>query len=291
MKIVFTLMLLLLTGCASQQANMTTQHQSAMMIAEPVQADIRLQKALVQLDQLLLASDLSTDEQAELFYRRATVNEALGLDALAFYDYHQAIQANPRFAKAYNALGVFYASQGEFDKSFEAFDAALELDADNLYPQLNRGIALFYAERFRLAEKDLDAFSQVQSNPTLYRLWQYFIKRQLNQVQAEQFLQQQIESIDPTDWNRSLLQVIAGQLPEGAMWQQITAGLNNQQQLTERLCEVYFYLGKWHALEGRKQTAANYFKLSLSTNIYQFIEHRYSRVELYSLRRATTPAQ
>ena len=57
--------------------------------------------------------------------------------------------------------------------------------------------------------------------------------------------------------------------------------------MTERLCEAYFYLGKYNQTLGYRGSAANFFKLALSTNVYEFVEHRYAKLEL-DLMRTTT---
>jgi lipoprotein NlpI len=64
----------------------------------------------------------------------------------------------------------------------------------------------------------------------------------------------------------------------------LISGVTSQQQLTDRLCEAYFYLGKYHSARGNTGVASNYFKLALSTNVFEYVEHRYARLELNLLR-------
>jgi lipoprotein NlpI len=54
--------------------------------------------------------------------------------------------------------------------------------------------------------------------------------------------------------------------------------------LTDRLSEAYFYLGKYNQILANDNAAANFFKLSLSTNVYEFVEHRYAKLELDLMR-------
>ena len=60
--------------------------------------------------------------------------------------------------------------------------------------------------------------------------------------------------------------------------------VNSNKALTERLCEAYFYLGKYSQIQGDVNAAINFFKLTLSTNVYEFVEHRYAKLELDLMR-------
>ena len=68
-------------------------------------------------------------------------------------------------------------------------------------------------------------------------------------------------------------------------------GIETHRELLERLCEAYFYLGKSAAIEGDRERAMNFYKLALMTNIYDFIEYRVARTELYLLRDQESSAQ
>ena len=70
----------------------------------------------------------------------------------------------------------------------------------------------------------------------------------------------------------------------------LTKNVKSNKELTERLCEAYFYLGKYNQTLGYRGSAANYFKLALSTNVYEFVEHRYAKLEL-DLMRTTKAAE
>lgn len=64
------------------------------------------------------------------------------------------------------------------------------------------------------------------------------------------------------------------------MFSAAKVGLTYPKEYAERLCEAYFYLAKMAIETKQYQDAANYFRLALATNIYDFVEHRYARIEL-----------
>jgi lipoprotein NlpI len=61
-----------------------------------------------------------------------------------------------------------------------------------------------------------------------------------------------------------------------------------QQELAERLCETYFYLGKFELAKGNRKEAISYFKLALANNVYDFIEH-HALLELELMARKPQP--
>ena len=61
-------------------------------------------------------------------------------------------------------------------------------------------------------------------------------------------------------------------------------------QKAQRQCEAYFYLAKWYQFNGEYQQANHFYKLALSTNVFDFIEHKYARLELADVRSKTDKA-
>ena len=50
--------------------------------------------------------------------------------------------------------------------------------------------------------------------------------------------------------------------------------------LAQRLTEVYFYMAKRHQQEGDFAGAISLYKLALAGNVFEYVEHRYSFLEL-----------
>jgi len=73
-------------------------------------------------------------------------------------------------------------------------------------------------------------------------------------------------------------------MSQGTFIARMAEDVTSNEALTERLCEAYFYLGKYSQLQGDVNAAINFFKLALSTNVYEFVEHRYAKLELDLMR-------
>jgi lipoprotein NlpI len=208
----------------------------------------------------------------------------VGLAGLAQYDYSQALNLRPDMAEAYNSIGIHYTQQMEFVQAYEAFDSSLDINPEYDFAFLNRGIALYYGGRPDLALSDLDTFRQRDTSDPFRALWQYFAHREIESTDAIARLRETRQSLNNNNWATSLVDFYLEDITENALLNSLINGVTNQKELTDRLCEAYFYLGKFHSARGNRGVASNYFKLALSTNVYEYVEHRYARLELNRLR-------
>ncbi|WP_303962582.1 tetratricopeptide repeat protein [Succinatimonas hippei] len=124
-----------------------------IVIVEPSKENRdRDQLIVIQLSQMLESSQVkSPSARAEVFYDLGIIYDRLGLEASARSMFLNSLSERPDFAPSYNIIGVYLAQNENFQDAYEAFDSALELDPDNLYPLMNRAIALYYAGRYSLA--------------------------------------------------------------------------------------------------------------------------------------------
>jgi lipoprotein NlpI len=174
-----------------------------------------------------------------------------------------------------------------FIQAYEAFDATLDINPDYEFAFLNRGIALYYGGRPDLAVQDFDAFySKDEADP--YRaLWTFIAQREVDEKEATAELSHARSSLDEDNWATNLVDLYLGRIDEQVLLNALIQGVTSQQELTDRLCEAYFYLGKYNSAKGNRGVASNYFKLALSTNVFEYVEHRYARLELSLLREST----
>jgi len=50
--------------------------------------------------------------------------------------------------------------------------------------------------------------------------------------------------------------------------------------MAQRLTEAYFYLGKRYIAQGDTARALSVYKLAISLNVFDYVEHSYSFIEL-----------
>jgi lipoprotein NlpI len=286
-KTLFSKVLLVSGLLITQACSTNTNPQSAigdLIIAEPIEISYKNEIALARLTQVLLRAEISDGQRAELYYQRGVEYDKVGLRALARFDFNQALSLKPDMVDAYNFLGIHFTQLQEFNQAYDAFDSAIELAPDHEFAFLNRGIALYYGGRPNLASADFETFRQYQQNDPYRVLWQYLSDLEINKEKATSDLRLNAELISESVWAKNVIKLYLGEMSQNTFIGLLADNVNSNEGLTERLCEAYFYLGKYSQIQGDNYAALNFFKLALSTNVYEFVEHRYAKLELDLIR-------
>jgi len=284
-KVIFVLTISALQGCASNQQEPASA-MSQLIIAEPLAINYKSEIALARLTEVIQRAEITDAQRAELYYDRGVIYDSVGLRSLARLDFNRTLRLKPDFVDAYNFLGIHYTQLQEFNQAYEAFDSAIDLAPDHEYAYLNRGIALYYGGRAELSLDDFSTFHQRKKNDPYRILWLYLAEYAVDSVNAKVSLKEYSVLISEKIWAKKIIKLYLGELSHDQFVSQLTAGINSTKALSERLCEAYFYLGKFYQLQGNHKTASNFFKLALSTNVYEFVEHRYAKLELDLMRQS-----
>lgn len=264
--------------------NSTSKQMGNLLLAEPAPANARFQVDIARYSHILSEAELNQEETAMLLFRRGVLYDSVGLAGLANFDFTRALNYKPDMAEAFNYIGVYFTQQSEFEQAYEAFDSTLEINPEYDFALLNRGIALYYGGRSALALNDLTSFIEKNPSDPFRVLWDYFARYEVDPIQAQQTLQLHYPQVDAGHWAIALIELFLGKKNEQQVLSGLLNGIETQKQLTDRLCEAYFYLGKFNARLGDYGKAKSYFKLALSTNVYDYVEHKYARLELNRLR-------
>lgn len=266
---------MVLTGCASSQAKWT--HPP---MAVPFQPTIQQQIQLARIDQLLKRDDLDKATVAQMFYERGLLNDSLGLRDLARLDFNQSLSLKPNQPDVFNILGVYFTQSAHFDAAYEAFDSTLELNPQHPFAQRNRGIALYYGGRLALAHDDLLVHYQQGVNDPYRVIWLYFVEFEQDSETAAQKLKLRYDASDKQDWGWQIVRLYLGEITETQFLNEIAMESESNDQLAERLTEGYFYLAKAYQQQGDFSAAVMLYKLALAGNVYEFVEHRFSLLEI-----------
>lgn len=272
-----SLALLITAGCASTSSNDAQWLYPPMAV--PLQASVQQEVQIARLSQLLQRPDLSNDIRAKMLFERGNYYDSVGLRDLARLDYNQSLALNPAQPDLFNLLGVYFTQVGEFDAAYDAFDSTLELAPDNSYAARNRAIALYYGDRIDLALEDMQKHYLEDPSDPFRALWRYIIKMEKEPQIARQEL---IDSYQARDeqWGWVLVAIMLGDVTEDQAFKAILAGTRDNTVLAQRLTEAYFYLGKRYQTEGDYASAISLYKLAISFNVFEYVEHRYSFLEL-----------
>lgn len=275
--------LLALGACAQKPVSETMVLVENPLEPESVPISYRTEIAIARISELLSKAETTDEQRARLFYDRGVMYDSVGLRSLARFDFLRALRLQPDMADAYNFIGIHHTLVGNYIEAYESFDAALELAPDYDYAYLNRGIALLYDNKTDLAVGDFEQFYQAKPEDPYRSLWLYFADSKLSVVQAQARLTKNHSTLDKNHWATAIVEFYLGKISEQALLEKAAQVNSDPQQLAERLCEVYFYLAKWHQQQNPSK-ALDYYKKVLATNVYEFVEHRYARLEMNRLR-------
>ncbi len=275
-----------LQGCASNSkgSGNTIAVMNNLVIAEPLTVNFKSEVAIARISEVINRAQLTDEQRAQLFYDRGVRYDSVGLRSLARFDFSQALQLKPDLIDAYNFLGIHYTQLQEFSQAYEKFDSALDLSPEHEYVHLNRGIALYYGSRPELASLDFKAFHKKQLGDPYRLLWLYLTEYDIDPIVAKSNLALRAQLVNDKTWAKQVIHLYLGKLSQTEFINNLTLNVTSNKELTERLCEAYFYLGKYNQTLGFIGSAANFFKLALSTNVYEFVEHRYAKLELDLMR-------
>lgn len=273
-----------IAGCVSTTPAAAGVLVEQPLTPEPMQVPYRTEIAIARLNEILQSPELTEPQRARLYYDRGVMFDSVGLTALARFDFMRALRLKPDMADAYNFIGIHHTLNGEYDAAYEAFDSALELEPDYQYVYLNRAIALQYDDKLELALRDFKQFQSIQPSDPYRALWLYLAEVQQSKEVAIQGLASQLPKLDQKQWATQIAAFYLGSISEQQLLNIAGSNALEPKQLAEQLCEVYFYLAKWHTLQQNPTQAIEYYKKSLATNVYEFVEHRYARLEMARLR-------
>jgi len=272
-------------GCVSlDKSNNSSVALNQLVIAEPLSINFKSEIAIARLSEVLNRVKITDEQKAQLHYDRGVLYDSVGLRALARFDFSHALQLKPNLIDAYNFLGIHLTQLKEFSQAYEKFDSVLELAPLHEYAHLNRGIALYYGGRPELAVQDFNDFHHKQSDDPYRLLWLYLAEYEIDAILAKEKLKQRAKLVDELTWAKQIIYLYLGEINQAQFISELTHNVQSNKELTDRLCEAYFYLGKYNQSINNDGAAANFFKLSLSTNVYEFVEHRYARLELDLMR-------
>lgn len=278
---------LLLQGCSNLSGNnekSTSIGLEHLIIAEPAPINFKSEIAIARYSDFLKRAKLTDEQSAKILFDRGVLYDSVGLRTLARIDFTQALQQNNKLADAYNFLGIYFTQIREFSQAYEKFDSVLDLEPEHDYVYLNRGIALYYGDRAELALSDFEVFANKRGDDPYRLLWLYLAQHKINPVEAKKTLSAKADLIDDDNWAKQVIHLYLGDISQAEFINGLAKGVNSNKALTDRLCEAYFYLGKYSQMQGYPGAAMNFFKLSISTNVYEFVEHRYSQLELDLMR-------
>lgn len=248
-------------------------------MAVPLQSTLTQEVEIAKLNKLLLRNDIDDETRAKAFYKRGRYYESVGLKDLARIDYGDSLKINPAQPIIFNHLGVYFTQVGEFDSAYQAFDSTLDLDPKNYDAIYNRAIALYYGGRYQLALEDIRTYSENNPKDPYSAIWYYIIESKIDNQSATERLAN-CYSQNKNSWGWTVSGIMLGDVTEDQILRLAMQNTSDNITMAQRLTEAYFYLGKYEKDKGNYSSALSLYKLAISFNVFEYVEHGYSFLEL-----------
>lgn len=245
------------------------------------------QMLITQFTQALGKENLTHEQKAQILYQLGIIYDRLGLDVTARNMFLSSLIELPDYAQAYNFLGIYLASAERFSEAYEAYDSVLELDPNEKYAYFNRGIALYYGERAKLAISDLEKFYEFDHNDPFRMAWLYIAERKaVSKEYALEKLALRRSKVDKeVPWGLEVLDFFAGKISSTELIKGLKDSNIDDVERARRLCEAYFYMAKEASFNGQYKRAYDLFHLCAATNVTGYLEYRYALMEILRFRR------
>ena len=222
-------------------------------------------------------------EYAEAYSNRGLVKRIKGdLDG-AVADYSRAIEINPNYAVAYINRGNAKNEKGDLDGAVADYSRAIEIAPDYAMAYSNRGDVFQAKGQFDRAVADFNKEVELNTKDE-YACLRLLIATWLAKGDtggATATLRKHIDANSSDDWVRTISKYYVGidNLNEQAVLAEARKGKDGK-EVKERLCEAYYYLGVKRLVAGNRKGAAEYFTLSIETNVKSFREYNASKAML-----------
>ncbi len=222
-------------------------------------------------------------EQAMYFYERGRVHADLGSDSLALADYSRALRLDPDNADAANNRAWLRFHRHEWAEAATDARRVIELAPDYVSARRVLGYSLFGQADYAAAVKALDEAIAMDKDPAenAYAMFiRHFGRIRLGQPDRQVATAWGYWQDKP--WLQAIGRFLAGQIDED-VFEQVAREAKTPKELSERLCEMHYYIGMVRLQAGDKSTARLRFQASVATNEKTFIEYTLAEAELKRL--------
>lgn len=275
----------LLLGCSSSKAPFISDKHLDLAVITPDDHEPR-EVMISRISQVLQTANLSKKEHASLLFDRGVLYDSLGLWVLARQDFIEAVAISPKMAEIYNYLGLYLTLDEDYSSALKMFNLTLNIDPHYEYAYLNRGLNYYYMKNYKLAEKDLLTFYNVDKKDPYRVLWLYINELAYQPAVASKNLSMRASSLAEGIWGTKIVNYYLGKSSMDKLVQQITAyATPHSEKYAEILTETYFYLAKQKLITGDVDTASTFLKLALANQVYNFVEYRFALFELNKLQK------
>jgi len=223
----------------------------------------------------------SSSSNAGLYNKRGNAYLYSGDADRAIEDFKRADELDLANPETYNYLGNAYSYLDNYDQAIHFFSMAIDLNhsrVEGVY--YNRGRAYYNQGLFENAFDDFEE-DQLNEYAGIHKL---LAINKISMVGYKDYLQQfkqYVRSNRSREWIRTISKYYLGY--NGMTEEKIISEANNgknTREVTDRLCEAYYYLAEMRLIKGDRQVAEELFNKSIEKDDYHCIVYTSAKAML-----------
>lgn len=200
----------------------------------------------------------------------------------AIADATEAIRLRPDEAGAYLLRGQMEGMRGNLAVALADLDQSIALDPQNPASFMARGLVRDLSGDFSGALEDHEKSMTAQTPHTAYTgFWSALLRQRLHSAAKAQDLAAGLDETSD-EWTKTIARFLGGSCDEPALLAAAATGQDNV--TTKRRCEAFYYAGMLRLLAKNDPIGAcELFEKCVATNVTDFSEYRFAKVELARL--------
>ena len=235
---------------------------------------------------VLAAKRLPIKLRAQAYRQLAEGENVAGQLDQAKQDFEAALAIDDKAATSHQGYGVNAIMRGDYALGEREMDKALAIDPNMDDARMGRVWALFYEQRYADARQTLlDMLKSRSAVDSGYvTLWLYLASRRLGEDGVAAAKPYVSTALHPS-WPQPIVQLLLGKIDFDQ-----AQDLAKQEARAEggkvdagKLCELYFYRAMRDLLDGKLDSAKQYFQQSRDTGIVEYMEYGFAQTELSAM--------
>jgi len=198
---------------------------------------------------LLLAGQPSNEllDKASAALQAGKIDEALALAT-------KAIEADPKYADAYQFRGIVHFKLGKIEPSIRDFDKYIELRPEKKISHWQRGISYYYAGKYDEGRKQFEGYQDFDSNDVENAVWRFMCMAKVGGIDKARKAILKIGD-DKRVPMRQVYDLFKGELKPDDVLAAAKAGNPAKGQLNSQLFYAHLYVGIYYDLAGDRKRA------------------------------------
>jgi len=218
---------------------------------------------------------------ARFYHNRGNAWQRKGELDRAAADYDEAIRLEPQYSSAFNNRGSVWHRRGDHDRASADYSEAIRLNPQYASAYANRGYIHYYRGSFAAAEADFSAALRLDPEDAYALIWLTLARARASGASGIALEGETARGADR--WPFPIVRFLAGELSERDLY--AAAAGPDTESYSKRHCEISFYSGQVHLIEGGRMRAVDALREARRSCPTAFVEHHGAVAELGRLAR------